>query len=85
MERRLRHDLRRTKALLADAHTVLHRQADFGASRATIKQLKHQVADDISENWWDNAPTTVGHINDAKYGKTYFYIVSCTTVLIIML
>ena len=42
-ERRLRRDLKRTRALLADAQMMLDRAKDGQASRASIKQLRNQV------------------------------------------
>ena len=63
-ERRLRRDLKRTRALLADAQMMLDRAKDGQASRASIKQLRNQVIRGInyglfpmllmyhsSENW----------------------------------
>jgi myosin-18 len=42
-ERRLRKDLKRTKALLQDAQLVLQKQKDGACSKNTIRQLRNQV------------------------------------------
>ncbi|XP_074642928.1 unconventional myosin-XVIIIa-like isoform X2 [Tubulanus polymorphus] len=44
-ERSLRRDLKRTKALLKDAQTMLDRQKDPTANRNIIKQLRNQLED----------------------------------------
>ena len=45
VERRLRRDLKNTKALLADSQALLQRQKDSSGNRATIKQLRNQLED----------------------------------------
>ena len=42
-EKRLRRDLRRTKALLRDAELVMQKQKSSEGSRVTVRQLKSQV------------------------------------------
>ena len=42
-ERRLRHELRRVKALYADAQTVIKKHQEGAGSRASVKQLRNQV------------------------------------------
>jgi len=44
VERVLRRDLRRTKALLQDAQLMLQKNRDAAGSRTTVKQLRNQVA-----------------------------------------
>ena len=43
MEKRLRKDLKRTKALLADAHVMLDHIKNNAPSKREIAQLKNQV------------------------------------------
>ena len=43
-EKRLRRDLRRTKALLKDAEVVMQKQKSTEGSRVTVRQLKSQVS-----------------------------------------
>ena len=45
MERRLRRDLKRTKALLRDAQMMLDRQKNSADKRTTVKQLRNQLED----------------------------------------
>lgn len=44
-EKRLRRDLRRTKALLRDAETVLQKQKTGEGSKASVRQLRNQLED----------------------------------------
>ncbi|GAB1602168.1 unconventional myosin-XVIIIa-like isoform X2 [Argonauta hians] len=44
-ERKLKKDLRRTKALLRDAETVIQKQQNTENSKATIRQLRNQLED----------------------------------------
>lgn len=43
-EKRLKKDLRRTKALLRDAETVIQKQQSSENSKVTIRQLRNQVS-----------------------------------------
>ncbi|XP_033101042.1 unconventional myosin-XVIIIa-like [Anneissia japonica] len=45
VERRLRKDLKKTKALLSDAQTVLDKQQTSASTSAKIKQLKNELED----------------------------------------
>lgn len=47
-EKRLRKDLRKTKALLKDAEAVLHKQKSGEGSKTQVRQLRNQVR--IHEN-----------------------------------
>lgn len=49
-EKRLKQDLRKTKALLRDAETVLQKMRGAEGTKATIKQLRNRVSVTIATN-----------------------------------